>query len=279
MINYKHKHKHLLRNGDKGYHLSIMARLGLSSLAAVLNIFVTLPLDVLSTRKQIGDGGGAVADEAEVTRRDVDVEFYDCNEEEKKDDVIPTCEASQSLDKQQQLQITKNNNTNVNISNIPRPLQSRNKKSSLENFLSLWSGIGPSIILCSNPAIHYTFYDVIKLSLLQKKKNHNDKLSMNEAFCIGFAAKLLATIVTYPFIRTKVILMAGRNDVNKQDNVNAIIQSIPFLRILTNMYREEGIANGLYKGCMLQIIHTALKSAIVMMMKERVTSKVQSILG
>ena len=70
------------------------------------------------------------------------------------------------------------------------------------------------------------------------------------------------------------------NNTNILQNYNKlIIQSIPFLRILTNMYKDEGIINGLYKGCMIQIIHTALKSAIVMMMKERVSTKVHSILG
>merc|ERR1712151_1368852 len=190
------------------------------------------------------------------------------------------------MGKQHRIEIS-NSYTNNNT-NIPRNIiQSKNniKKSTLENVLSLWSGIGPSIILCSNPAIHYTFYDVMKLYALQQRKTKSEKLSMNEAFCIGFLAKLLATIVTYPFIRTKVILMAGsthtkgqiqkqqeqssNNDNSIKQKYNLILKSIPFLRILSNIY----------KGCMMQIMHTALKSAIVMMMKERVSSKVHAILG
>jgi len=333
-LQYRHKRRHYYLNNTNNigtttttndYHLSVLSRLGLSSLAAILNIFVTLPLDVLSTRRQIAHDDdiddGTVSNKGitttitltnndAVSQRNkvlMDEVFYDCNddhhEEEKKDDNVLQHDQPPPSFPLQKKHHNQQNQAIPNVSNhIPRHINQTShdlkikKRSTIENILSLWSGIGPSIILCSNPAIHYTFYDVMKLYVLQQKKNsfHERKLSMNEAFCIGFLAKLLATIVTYPFIRTKVILMAGKHNntngtsSNKQlSNTNnriqkyneILIQSIPFLRILSNIYKEDGVMNGLYKGCMLQIIHTALKSAVVMMMKERVSAKVQSILG
>merc|ERR1712151_495899 len=224
-LQYKHKRRYYLsHNTNKNYHLSIKSRLGLSSLAAMVNIFVTLPFDVLSTRRQIADHDTAtihcndddgdilsIEDDTNVSNDTMQTNrinrsqckqttkghiFYDCNDEEKKDDAALQ-EKPSVHNKQHRIEIS-NSYTNNNT-NIPRNIiQSKNnlKKSTLENVLSLWSGIGPAIILCSNPAIHHTFYDVMKLYALQqrKTKSENNKLSMNEAFCIGFLAKLLATI-------------------------------------------------------------------------------------
>ena len=48
-------------------------------------------------------------------------------------------------------------------------------------------------------------------------------------------------------------------------------------RILVNTYQKEGIA-GLYKGCNLQLLHTLLKSALLMMVRERITSTTQRLI-
>jgi hypothetical protein len=104
------------------------------------------------------------------------------------------------------------------------------------------SGILPSLFLCINPALYYTLFDGLKWKFLQrcrqnlnnkhkhthKKDDDNDKskgiqgaegeegvegeggqrrLTGAEAFVVGFVSKTLSTLLTYPFIRAKVLMV------------------------------------------------------------------------
>lgn len=128
---------------------------------------------------------------------------------------------------------------------------------------SLWKGLYPSLLLCSNPSIHYTVFDMAKSHLLQSKMT-SQNLSMAEAFLLGLFAKFCATIATYPLIRAKIMLMVTSR------------QSM--LRTLLENYHREGIAKGLYKGCSVQLFHTVLKSALMMMVKERIAATTHRLL-
>ena len=83
-----------------------------------------------------------------------------------------------------------------------------------KNVLSLWKGLWPSLLLCSNPSIHYTVFDMLKARILQQKEQSRNNgntaavvsLSSREAFLAGLIAKAVATVLTYPpLIRAKVI--------------------------------------------------------------------------
>lgn len=52
----------------------------------------------------------------------------------------------------------------------------------------LWSGLHPAILLSSNPAIHYTVYDVVK-SLVLSDSGPEKRLSALSAFLLGLSAK------------------------------------------------------------------------------------------
>jgi hypothetical protein len=45
-----------------------------------------------------------------------------------------------------------------------------------------------------------------------------------QAFCVGFCAKFLATIVTYPIIRAKVLLMIERDDSSRTHGIVGMFQ-------------------------------------------------------
>lgn len=105
-----------------------------------------------------------------------------------------------------------------------------------------WRGFAPSLILTCNPAINYTAFDFLKALWLRRRVASDpmgnngagpdatkvgaevsggsvsvprgravggDFLNPVEAFFIAAAAKSLATLVTYPLIRAKVILMTS----------------------------------------------------------------------
>ncbi|CAJ1933800.1 unnamed protein product [Cylindrotheca closterium] len=132
------------------------------------------------------------------------------------------------------------------------------------NYLkSLWKGLIPALLLCSNPSIHYTAFDLTKVRILERRKQEGYKLSMPEAFLVGLFAKFVATIATYPLIRAKVILM--------------VTSETSLINTLQKSYKEEGI-RGLYKGCDWQLLHTILKSALMMMVRERISDSSRRLL-
>ena len=139
------------------------------------------------------------------------------------------------------------------------------------------------------------------------------RLSMAEAFLIGLLAKFAATIATYPLIRAKVMLMcnskgapAPKEEKSDGDRYNfrrgdttlnfggrvydknpeSVAEKIdseetrtrPNLwDVLCSIYKNEGVP-GLYRGCNLQLIHTLLKSALLMMVRERITVTTRSMI-
>ncbi|GLE02385.1 hypothetical protein PINS_up011223 [Pythium insidiosum] len=88
--------------------------------------------------------------------------------------------------------------------------------------LSFWKGYVPSLVLVSNPSINYTVFDSLKLRVQQwKQQRTNAKrlvaLTMLEAFVLAAVAKAIATIITYPVIRAKVLMQAQKKTVEDGD--------------------------------------------------------------
>jgi len=154
-----------------------------------------------------------------------------------------------------------------------------------KNWKHLWRGLWPSLLLCSNPSIHFTVFDLIKARVLDQKreKKSTPTLTWVEAFLFGMIAKFAATILTYPLIRAKVRLMVNKanepdtdiemhhSEVDQKETFANENKDLTMTRILISTYQNEGIV-GLYKGCNLQLIHTLLKSALLMMVRERITT-------
>ncbi|KAL7522886.1 hypothetical protein ACHAWX_007620 [Stephanocyclus meneghinianus] len=205
----------------------------------------------------------------------------------------------------------------TNPNTIPKG-RSNNLQKSLNSISSLWNGLLPAVLLCSNPAIQYTLYDTIKSALLLRRLNrlqlsqHGNlphthqqnstqlsSLSMRESFLSGMVSKFFATMATYPLIRAKVLLMVSPPDtllsgnspahyipatspydgnatnINSSSDIpppNKYPRSLPFL--LLYIFRKDGF-RGIYQGCSLQLLHTVLKSALLMMVRERITSGTQ----
>ena len=228
------------RNQKFHYEPKTSTRLLLAAIAAMMNVLFTLPLDVLSARSQ--------------------------------------SQAISSSKTQAQAQTQTQTQTQTKI----------------KDWKELWNGLRPSLLLCSNPTIHYSVFDMLKANLLrqrnQNKKSGNSviRLSLAEAFFYGMFAKFVATMITYPLIRAKVLLMVSgvasdndknsnpSNEQNKDTSQQTIepqstIDSSSMTRILVTTYQQLGV-KGLYKGCHLQLLHTLLKSALLMMCRERITA-------
>jgi hypothetical protein len=204
--------------------LSVPVRISLEALAAMANVALTLPIDAIVTRSQMEAqaGGGGEGGGGEGGGGEGGGKGGDLNE------------------------------------------------AKLGN---LWGGLTPSLLLSLNPALHYTLYDMFKLLLLARQNSSNgnndnndnnsqqrqDRLDTSQAFLAGMLAKYLATILTYPLIRSKVKMMAS-TDCMRSESIS---------ETLRNIVAAEGWS-GLYTGLGVQLGHTVLKAAVVVSIRERV---------
>ncbi|CAA7015828.1 unnamed protein product [Microthlaspi erraticum] len=140
-----------------------------------------------------------------------------------------------------------------------------------------FDGLGISLLLTSNPAIQYTVFDQLKQHLLKQKtaKAENSSspvvLSAFMAFVLGAVSKSVATVITYPAIRCKVMIQAA--DDSKENETKKprrrARKTIP--GVVYAIWRKEGML-GFFKGLQAQILKTVLSSALLLMIKEKITA-------
>ena len=132
-------------------------------------------------------------------------------------------------------------------------------------------------MLCINPAITYTVFEQLKARWLARRRGGKRarSLSTAEAFWIGAFAKAVATVVTYPYIRAKVLLQKKRPAGGDGDGYDAQTAS----GVLAQVLEKEG-ARGMYRGLRPQLIKGVTNAATMLVIKERITGAVRArILG
>ena len=98
-----------------------------------------------------------------------------------------------------------------------------------------WKGLGPSLILCSNPALQYGIYEQLKQQVLlfwarrRAGRVAGGVLNPVPAFIIGAVAKTVATIFTYP------------------------------LQLVQTRTREEGFSGGMWEAFQLLIAESGMR--------------------
>uniref|UniRef100_A0A2P2IWL5 Peroxisomal adenine nucleotide carrier 1-like isoform X1 n=1 Tax=Rhizophora mucronata TaxID=61149 RepID=A0A2P2IWL5_RHIMU len=139
-----------------------------------------------------------------------------------------------------------------------------------------FDGLGISLLLTSNPSIQYTVFDQLKQRLLQGQLSKRssteafpEALSAFSAFILGAVSKCVATCITYPAIRCKVMLQAAESDENEVEKVQLKTKTT-ISDALHAIWRREGTL-GFFKGLKAQILKTVLSSAMLLMIKEKIT--------
>ncbi|OAY42271.1 peroxisomal adenine nucleotide carrier 1 [Manihot esculenta] len=138
-----------------------------------------------------------------------------------------------------------------------------------------FDGLGISLLLTSNPAIQYTVFDQLKQRLIKGKENTADKgssveaLSALSAFVLGAISKSAATVITYPAIRCKVMIQAADSDEDEsKKGERKSSKTLP--AVVHAIWRREGLL-GFFKGLQAQILKTVLSSALLLMIKEKIS--------
>lgn len=144
------------------------------------------------------------------------------------------------------------------------------------SWIEAFDGLGISLLLTSNPAIQYTVFDQLKQRLLdgKLKKSGNgsspESLSAFSAFLLGAISKSIATVLTYPAIRCKVMIQAAdSSDEETKEKEKKPKKTI--LSVLDAIWKREGVP-GFFKGLQAQILKTVLSSALLLMIKEKITA-------
>jgi adenine nucleotide transporter 17 len=144
----------------------------------------------------------------------------------------------------------------------------------------LWDGLGPTLLLTTNPAITYSVFDAIKATLM--RSGTRAKLGFLESFLAGVLSKATATIIIYPLIRAKVLQQRantitrrrrGEPGVTAPTRTGLLTSIMDVFGLLAHVAQSEGI-RGWYTGMPGQIIKASLSSALLLMTKEQIAGVV-----
>jgi Mitochondrial carrier protein len=250
------RRSHQSSPASKESALSPQIRLLLTALAAMGNTLLTLPLDVVATQRQVRVCSSV-----------------DCNADNNTELLLsgesaygpshvgcPTAESGYS-----DLPSRSDWSVSFALLRVAFCVLSVRMRKRLLHVRQYWRGLWPALILCSNPAINYTIYDAVKVRYISRRAGRTD-LTFYEAFALGLIAKFASTIATYPLIAAKTKMMSKQRVVSKS-----------LIQCLRDDYRDGG-ASALYRGCNVQLYHTVLKSALMMMLKEKITAAAYKII-
>lgn len=146
-----------------------------------------------------------------------------------------------------------------------------------EGFLSLWNGTLASLILVSNPVIHYVSYERMKLALQHKRMIENPKargvLTAMEIFVLGALAKSFTTVVTYPLqVAQSLMRVQEASNAKRLAQPGATKTEAPKPQTLSGcmaqIYRDNGV-RGYFAGLEAKLLQTVLTAAISLVTYEK----------
>ncbi|CAK9032618.1 unnamed protein product [Durusdinium trenchii] len=167
---------------------------------------------------------------------------------------------------------------------------------------TLYTGLGYNIALCINPAIQNTILDKLKEGILKHMQRKNPQvapaLTAFQAFTLGAIAKAVATVLTYPLVRLKTNLQAGKvPTLERQPSLRKVTSktskgsqpagmersgSVEMIRALS--FREDKEPEKLslwqrfvelYRGVGSALLKSTLQSALLYMVKDQVEFTVE----
>ncbi len=177
--------------------------------------------------------------------------------------------------------------TAIQTSGGPKKIDSgtdKQKQTVLALWMVLWKeksfykGIQAYWILCFKPALQYTIFEQCKAWILRLKRGRNEKrysnqLSAGEAFILGMFARTVATLAVFPFVRAKVRMQKLAQAPGDETSTPA-----PTIwKVLEENYTGGGF-QALYQGLGPELTRGVLSAALMMMVKERISGGVKTIL-
>lgn len=159
-----------------------------------------------------------------------------------------------------------------------------------------WRGVVPSLLMVSNPALQYMFYETVGNGLRKRRVGRSNgtqsntssaDLSFFEVFVAASLAKMGATVITYPVLLVKTRLQAGKGGGKGGSNSGSInsgtttdTPSSPgysgTFDALQKIIRDEGPA-AFYRGMGTKMTQTVFAAALMFVTKEEIAKSVRVI--
>ncbi|KAI5479691.1 peroxisomal membrane protein Pmp47 [Pseudohyphozyma bogoriensis] len=133
-----------------------------------------------------------------------------------------------------------------------------------DGWTAFFKGLGPALMLVSNPILQYTLFEQLKNLILKRRSLRLTKgalvpLTDLDFFLLGAVSKLFATATTYPYLTVKARMQAnnaeGKSYTSAFDGLQKII-------------KKEGV-QGLYKGVGPKLTQSVATAAILFLAKEK----------
>ena len=154
-----------------------------------------------------------------------------------------------------------------------------------ENGLAgFWRGVTPSLIMVSNPALQYAFYESASDAFRRRRAKTQrgvagsspsgtlGALTAWEVFIAASLAKMGATVLTYPVLLVKTRLQASGSRGGKKPKTTFAREAPSYdgaFDALRRIAREEGLA-AFYRGMGTKMTQTVFAAALMFVTKEEI---------
>lgn len=145
----------------------------------------------------------------------------------------------------------------------------------LKGIGGFYKGIQAYVVLCLKPAIQYTVYEQVKQIVIGARRLQahgkaavDDSLSAAEAFFLGMFARVVATMLTYPYLRAKVLLQSTYGNAKVKPTIPQMIAE----------QLSKGGVWGMYQGIGPELTRGVFSAALMMMVKERIGVTVRALI-
>ncbi|ORY61192.1 mitochondrial carrier [Leucosporidium creatinivorum] len=136
-----------------------------------------------------------------------------------------------------------------------------------DGFWAFFHGLGPALVLVSNPILQFTLFEQLKNMILARRSIRLSKgsaaappLTDLDFFLLGAVSKLFATGITYPYLTVKARMQAGGAE------GKSYTSAVDGLR---KIVKQDGVA-GLYRGIGPKITQSVATAALLFLAKEKI---------
>ena len=147
-----------------------------------------------------------------------------------------------------------------------------------------YSGIAAYVVLALKPAIQNAIFEALRKRVLERSARALGvaarELSAAQAFALGAIARAVATLLVFPCVRAKVLLMtrattspsaaAGAAAAGEAESARANARG-SVREVLRQVVREEGVL-ALYQGIRPELVKGVLSAAVLLMAKEKIAA-------